>query len=129
MLYALLADATVTLHFAFILFVLFGGLLVLWKPRVIWVHLPVALYGVLIEWIGWVCPLTPLENHFRRQAGEAGYAGGFIDQYLLAIIYPDGVTDTMMILLGAGVVLANILVYGFVWHRRRAAEGSSDEAA
>jgi len=121
MLYALLADATVTLHFAFILFVLFGGLLVLWRPKIVWVHLPVALYGVLIEWVGWVCPLTPLENHFRRQAGEAGYAGGFIDQYLLAIIYPDGVTDTLMIVLGAGVILANVLTYGFVWHRRREA--------
>ena len=120
MLYALLADIVVLLHFAFILFVIFGGLLVFWKPRLIWLHLPTAIYGVLIEWVGWICPLTPLEHRFRRLAGQSGYQGGFVDHYLLPIIYPDGLTDRVQLVLGAVVVAVNLLIYGvFMWRRRR----------
>ncbi|HVS04348.1 MAG TPA: DUF2784 domain-containing protein, partial [Thermoanaerobaculia bacterium] len=75
----MLADATVVLHFLFVVFVVLGGLLVLRWPRLAWVHLPVAAWGVLIEWVGWICPLTPLENRLRALGGEAGYAGGFVE--------------------------------------------------
>ncbi|HET9679548.1 MAG TPA: DUF2784 domain-containing protein, partial [Gammaproteobacteria bacterium] len=88
MFYALLADLTVLLHFGFILFVLGGGLLVLWRRWLVWLHVPIAVYGVLVEWVGWICPLTPLENNFRLLAGQAGYADGFVAHYLLPIIYP-----------------------------------------
>jgi hypothetical protein len=111
MIYALSADFVVLLHLAFIIYVVLGGLLVwrwLWTA---WVHIPVALYGVAIEWIGWVCPLTPLEKECRRLAGQAGYDGGFIDHYLLPIMYPSGLTDRVQIILGALVLGVNLIVY------------------
>lgn len=118
MIHARLADLVVVLHLAFILFVALGGLLVFWKPWLASVHLPVALYGVLIEWVGWVCPLTPLENRLRWLAGEAGYDGGFVEHYLLPIIYPRDFTETTAMLLGALVLLANAIIYGtFLWRR------------
>lgn len=126
MVYALLADLAVLLHFAFIVYVLLGGLLVVRWPRSIWVHLPVALYGVLIEFIGWTCPLTPLENEFRRLAGQSGYQGGFVDHYLLPIIYPSGLTDDVQLLLGSAVIAVNLLIYG--WLVRRRADESPPES-
>lgn len=119
MVYAVLADLVVCLHFAFILYVLFGGLLVVRWPRSAYVHLPTALYGVAIEWVGWICPLTPLEDRFRRLAGEAGYDGGFVEHYLLPILYPAGLTDTVQVVLGAAVLGLNLGVYGYVLWRRR----------
>lgn len=113
-----LANIVVAIHFLFILFVVFGGLLVFWKGWLAWVHLPVAVYGVLIEWVGWICPLTPLENHLRRQAGQDGYAGGFVEEYLLPFIYPEGFTRQVAIVLGALVLLVNVVVYGS-WLLRR----------
>ena len=118
MLYAALANLVALAHFLFILFVVFGGLLVFWKPWLVFVHLPVAVYGVLIEWVGWVCPLTPLENHLRREAGQAGYAGGFVERYLLPLIYPEEFTRNTAIVLGALVLASNVLIYG-VWLLRR----------
>ncbi len=119
MLYALLADATVVAHVSFIVFVVTGGFLVLRWPRVAWVHLPLAAWGAWVEFGNRVCPLTPLENHFRARAGEAGYEGGFIEHYLLGILYPAGLTREVQLLLGTGVVLVNLAVYGWVWRRRR----------
>lgn len=119
MLYALLADIVLVVHLAFILYVVFGGLLVWRWPRSAWLHVPVALYGVAIEWIGWTCPLTPLEKYLRRLAGGSGYPGGFIDHYLLPIIYPEGLTPRIQLVLGAAVVLVNLAVYGaLLWSRR-----------
>jgi hypothetical protein len=118
----LAADVLVLLHLAFILFVVFGGLLAPRWPRLIWLHLPAAAWGVLVEWTGWICPLTPLENKLRFAACEAGYAGGFVDRYLLPLIYPAGLTREAQLLLAAGVAILNIIVYGFVlirWTRRR----------
>ena len=118
----LAADALVILHLAFILFVIFGGWLAPRWPRLIWLHLPAVVWGVLVEWTGWICTLTPLENNLLFAAGEASYTGGFIDRYLLPLIYPTGLTREAQLLLGAGVVAPNILVYGFVlirWVRRR----------
>lgn len=117
------ADALVLCHLAFILFVVFGGLLVLRWPRWAWLHLPAAFWGALVELAGWICPLTPLENVLRFAAGESGYTGGFISHYLLPLIYPAGLTREVQWLLGAGVLALNASVYGFIlirWvHRRR----------
>ncbi|MBI5751547.1 MAG: DUF2784 domain-containing protein [Hydrogenophilales bacterium] len=121
MLFRALADSVLVLHLLFIVFVLAGGLLAFRWPRLVWVHLPAALWGAAIEAAGWICPLTPLENHFRQFAGEAGYAGGFIEHYLLAIVYPAGLTREIQMGLGFAVLALNLLVYGVWWLRRRRA--------
>jgi hypothetical protein len=118
MLYSILADIVVAIHFLFILFVALGALFVLKWPWVIYLHLPAAAWGALIMFVGWICPLTPIENRLRISAGEAGYSGGFIDQYLMPVIYPAGLTRDIQIWLGLGVILLNMLVYGFVFVRR-----------
>lgn len=115
-----LADALALLHFGFVVFVVAGGVLVLRWPRVAWAHLPAAAWGVAIELGGWICPLTPLENALRRSAGESGFTGGFVEHYLLPVLYPAGLTRTVQIGLGVGVLLLNLLVYGWwVWRRVR----------
>lgn len=108
---AILADLLVLLHLAFILFVLFGGLLVLRWRRLLWLHLPVVAWGAAIEFVGWVCPLTPLENRLRAAAGDAGYGGGFIEHYLIPLIYPADLTRELQWLLGAVVLVVNAVVY------------------
>ncbi len=120
MLYAVLADAVLLLHLAFILFVLLGALLA-WRWRwVAWVHLPAVAWAVLLEFFGWLCPLTPLEVRLRTVAGEGGYAGGFIDHYLVPLIYPAGLTPGIQAWIGAGVLLLNVGLYaGLVWRRGR----------
>ena len=115
----ILTDLVVVVHLGFVLFVLFGGLLILRWPRMIWLHLPAVAWGALIELTGWVCPLTPLENWLRRQAGEEGYAGDFLQQYLLYLLYPDGLTHEIQLVLGIGVLLVNISLYSWVWPRSR----------
>jgi hypothetical protein len=98
-------------HLLFILFVLFGGFLVLKWPRLMWVHLPCAVWGMLIEFAGWYCPLTTWENHFLRAAGREGYSGSFIDHYIMPLIYPSGLTRGMEIVLGLVVLAINAWVY------------------
>jgi hypothetical protein len=117
MIYRLLADLVLVLHLCFVLFVIFGGLLALRWPQLAWVHVPVALYGALIEFVGFVCPLTPLENHFRRRGGEAGYAGGFVDHYITATLYPQGLTRQSQLVLGAAVLAINAAIYAVWWYR------------
>ena len=115
--YRALADLVLVVHFAFVLFVVFGGLLALRWPRLAWVHIPVALYGALIEFVGFICPLTPLEIWLRRLGGEAGYEGGFIERYITAALYPTGLTREIQLALGLGVLVLNAIVYAFVWRR------------
>jgi hypothetical protein len=112
--YRLLADAVVIVHALFVVFVVAGGLLALRWPRVLWIHLPAAIWGALIEFAGWICPLTPLENALRRRGGEAGYAGGFVEHYVLPVLYPAALTRTTQLVLGALVIVVNVLVYGIV---------------
>lgn len=109
--YALLADLILLLHLGFILFVVLGGLLVWRRAWVAWLHLPAAAWGVLVELMGWICPLTPLENRLRRLAGQSGYDGDFIAAYLLPLIYPHGLTREIQIGLGLAVLLVNLLLY------------------
>ncbi len=115
----MLADGVLLLHLSFIAFVVGGGLLVYRWPRLAWLHLPAALWGALIEFFGWICPLTPLENALRRQAGGSGYGGGFIEHYLLPVIYPGALTREIQIGLGLAVVVINAAVYGLLLCRRR----------
>jgi hypothetical protein len=116
--HSLLADLVVGLHLAFVLFVVLGGLLALRWPRIAWLHLPAVAWGALIEWRGWICPLTPLEMGLRRRAGEAGYEGGFLDHYLIPLLYPPGLTRELQLGLAVGVVLLNAVVYAVVLRRR-----------
>ncbi len=126
MLYGILADAAVAVHLMFILFVLLGGLLALRWPRLAWVHLPVLLWGIGIELIGWVCPLTYLENYFRRLSRAEGYAAGFVEHYLVPLIYPDllfpgGFPRSGFIAIGIIIAVLNAIIYWFVWKRHRRA--------
>jgi hypothetical protein len=110
-LYRLLANAVVGFHGLFILFVLFGGFLT-WRWR--WVaalHIPCAVWGILIEYQGRICPLTPLENTLRAKAGQRGYSGGFVEHYLLPAIYPAGLTPRIQVVLGTFVLVVNLLAY------------------
>jgi len=114
-----LADLVVVAHFLFIAFVVAGALLLFRWPRVAWLHLPAAAWGVVVEWTGWICPLTPLENSLRRAAGEAGYGGGFVERYLLPVIYPAGLTPAIQLWLGVIVLVLNVAIYAVWWRRRR----------
>lgn len=120
MIYRLLADAVLVLHLGFILFVVLGGFLVLRRPRLAWLHAPVFLWGAAIEFGGWICPLTPLEQRLRELGGEGTYAGGFIEHYLTALIYPEGLTRNIQLLIGTGVLAINAAIYLRLWQRRRA---------
>lgn len=117
MVFRVLADVLVLLHLAFVLFVVFGGILVLRRPWWARIHLPVAVWGALVELAGWVCPLTPLEVRLRVLGGEAGYAGGFVENYLIPLLYPGSLTRDAQIALGLLVVAANLLIYGRIWMR------------
>lgn len=119
MIFRLLADIVLVLHLLFIAFVAAGGFLALRWPRLAWLHVPCAVWGILIELYGWVCPLTPLERTLRRQGGAAGYEGGFIEHYLLGVIYPAGLTRETQVLLGVAVVAVNLVAYALVLRRRR----------
>jgi hypothetical protein len=121
-----LADAVLVVHLAFVLFVVLGGLLVLRWPRLAWIHVPIALYGATIEFVGFICPLTPLENSLRRRGGEAGYDGGFIEHYITAALYPSGLTREVQLVAGVALLLLNAAIYG-VLIRRRARAGSASK--
>ncbi len=123
MIYHALADLVLVLHLAFIVFVVAGGLLALrwgWAPLV---HLPAALWGVFVEVSGRVCALTPLENALRRAAGASGYSGGFIEHYLIPVVYLSALSQRVQFVLAGLVVLVNALVYSVVWRRHRSARG------
>ena len=113
-----LADLIVVFHFAFVAFVVLGGLLVARWPRVAWVHLPAAAWGVWIELAGWICPLTPLENWLRRRAGGEGYTASFVEHYIVPVLYPAALTREMQWLLGGLVLAINGAVYLAVLRRR-----------
>ena len=117
-----LADLIVGVHFAFVLFVVFGGLLVIKRPAVAWLHLPAAAWGAWIEFAGWICPLTPLENRLRARAGEAVYSESFVERYLMPVLYPEVLTRELQLALGALVVIVNVAMYAVAvasWRKAR----------
>jgi len=114
-----LADLVVVLHLAFIAFAIAGGLLALRWRRAPLLHLPAVAWSAFIEASGGVCPLTPLENQLRRSAGASGYTGGFVEHYVVPLVYPVGLTPAIQLALAGAVVLVNLLVYALVWRRRR----------
>ncbi|MCR9092945.1 MAG: DUF2784 domain-containing protein [bacterium] len=121
------ADVVLLIHAAFIAFAVVGGLLTLRWPRVAWIHLPAAAWAATVVTMGWICPLTPLENVLRRAAGEAGYSGGFIEHYVVPLVYPAGLTREVQVLLGAMVVAVNLAIYATrgLRAKRRARAGRS----
>lgn len=118
MVFNLLADLVVSAHFLFVLFSLFGALLVIRWRKMIWLHLPAAIWAAGIEFSGKICPLTPMENWLRVRGGGADYAGDFVGQYLLRLLYPSGLTRGVQIILGVIVVLINVGIYGFLLWRK-----------
>lgn len=109
--YNFLANAVVGVHFLFILFVVFGGLLVIRYPKMAFAHIPAAIWGAFVEFSGWICPLTPLENYFRSLAGEQSYSGDFIQRHLIPVMYPENLTPKIQLILGGIVVVVNVVVY------------------
>jgi hypothetical protein len=119
LIYRTLADVVLVVHLAFAVFAGIGGVLVLRRRWLAWVHVPCAVWGALIMFAGWICPLTPLENGLRRRGGEAGYQGGFIEHYVVSVLYPRGLTRGLQLGIGTGVVLVNAAVYGPMIARAR----------
>ncbi|MCK5189548.1 MAG: DUF2784 domain-containing protein, partial [Methylococcales bacterium] len=107
----------VLIHFCFILFVIFGGFLALKWKKVIWLHLPAAVWGTLIEFYGWICPLTILENQLRRDNAGGAYSTGFIEHYIIPVIYPEGLTPEIQIILGIVVIVVNLFIYTLVFKK------------
>ena len=124
--YILLADLLVGIHLAFVGFVILGGLLAARWPWVAWLHLPAVCWGVGIEWMGEICPLTPLEEDLRMRAGEVGYAGGFIEHYVTSALYPQGLTREIQVALGVAVITVNVAVYVVAIRRAKSAARRGD---
>lgn len=116
--YQLAADLIVLVHFLFVIFVLFGALLLLWRRWLIWLHLPALVWGVVIELTGWICPLTPLENKMRLQAGLEMYSGDFVMHYIMPILYPQNLTRELQVGYGVLVILINAGIYIYLFRRK-----------
>lgn len=115
----LAVDAIVLLHFSFVVFVLFGGVLLIWWRKIAWLHIPAVVWGALIEFTGWICPLTPLENRLRDQAGLEMYEGDFVMRYIMPVLYPEDLTRSLQIVIGLIVVLINLGFYSYVFIYRK----------
>lgn len=123
----MLADVLVVVHLLFVFFVVAGGFFLLRWPRLAWLQLPAAVWGAFIEFSGWVCPLTPLENRLRALGGGSGYSGGFVERYLLPVLYPEHLTAPTQHMLGAIVIAVNLLAYALAyrkWRRPRSGQRS-----
>lgn len=118
MVFRILADATVAIHLAFVLFVVFGGLLVVRRPLAAWIHLPAVAWGAWVEFAGWVCPLTPLENWLRQHGGGSAYSSSFVEQYLMPVLYPASLSREVQWTMGGLVLLVNAVVYYVILRRR-----------
>ncbi|GAK55425.1 hypothetical protein U27_02258 [Candidatus Vecturithrix granuli] len=119
MLYRIFTDVIIIVHFAFVPFVVFGGFFVLWSRRIAWIHIPALMWGILIEFSGWICPLTPLEIWCRQRGGLHTYESGFIERYILPLLYPAELTRGVQILMGVLLTGINLGIYWWAWHRIR----------
>ncbi|MEE9495324.1 MAG: DUF2784 domain-containing protein [Desulfobacterales bacterium] len=117
MAYDLIADLVVLIHLAFVLFAVLGALLVIWRHKVLWLHLPAAVWAAWIEFSGKICPLTPLENWLRMRGGGSAYAGDFVGHYLMPILYPSALTRKVQFILGGVVIGVNLIIYGYVFFK------------
>jgi hypothetical protein len=117
LLYRIAAELLVLVHLVFIIFVMAGGFAVFKWPWMALLHIPAATWGALIEFRGWICPLTPWENSLRQLAGQEGYSEGFVEHYILPLIYPTGLTRELQIALGSIVIAVNLLIYGALLYR------------
>ena len=117
--YHLLADFVVVIHFAFVLFAVLGALLAIWWRKIFYLHLPTAVWAAWIEFSGRICPLTPLENWLRLKGGNTGYGGDFVGHYILAVLYPSGLTRKVQFVLGGVVVGLNMIIYGYILFARK----------
>jgi uncharacterized membrane protein YvlD (DUF360 family) len=118
MVWGILADVVLTLHALFIAWVVLGAVAVALRPWLLWLHLPALAWGLFVQFTGTVCPLTPIEVALRHAAGEQGYAGGFVEHYLGAIVYPEGLTREAQWRLGGLLAAFNLGLYAWVWWRR-----------
>jgi hypothetical protein len=118
MTYRVLADVVLVVHLSFIVFVVAGGLFFLRWRVVAWIHIPAVVWAVLLEFMGWICPLTPLENWLRAQAGDPGYGSGFIEHFLLPLVYPTILTRDLQVALGTSALILNAAIYAWAIHRR-----------
>jgi hypothetical protein len=121
--YRVCADVVLIIHLGFVGFVVFGAILVLRWPRLMGLHIAAVAWGVLIEFTGMICPLTPLEVSLRQSGGQAGYPGGFIEHYIVAVLYPVGLTRELQIWLGIAALVPNVLAYAYFFLRRRRTAG------
>lgn len=118
--YAVAADMVVIIHFVFVIFVLLGGVLLLKWRKLVWLHLPAMVWGVMIEFSGWICPLTPYENQLRAQAGLEMYDGDFVMRYIMPVLYPEDLTRSIQILLGFIILAINAICYYYVfWYQKK----------
>lgn len=122
MIYSILADLLVVVHLAFIIFVVLGAVLVITWRWVIYLHIPAVIWAALVEFEEWICPLTPWENQLRQAGGEAGYTGGFIEHYIIPVMYPENLTQEIQIILGVFVIVINVFLYGWIlyhWRKKK----------
>ena len=121
--YGILADIVVWVHLAFVIFVVAGASLAIWWRRMLWLHLPAVFWAIWIEFSGKLCPLTPLENWLRIRAGQGEYRGGFVEHYLMPVLYPAGLTRNIQILMGLLVIIINLALYGPIifqlWRKKK----------
>jgi hypothetical protein len=118
MVYNFLSNLVVFLHLLFILFVCLGAFLVIKWPRIVWIHIPFALWGIVVEYFNMLCPLTPLENYFRKMSGGNTYETDFIERYFVPLIYPETLTRNLQFVLGSIVIVLNFAIYGFILYKR-----------
>ncbi|MBC7002331.1 DUF2784 domain-containing protein [Photobacterium sp. BZF1] len=127
MMYRLMADLVVIFHLLFIIFGLLGGLLIIWRGILVVIHIPAVLWVSVVSFKGWICPLTPLENQLRQAAGDEGYSGGFVEHYLIPVIYPPTLSFDIQVVLGFAALTVNIVIYAFVYYWYRHRQGRTHE--
>ncbi len=118
MLFPFLADAVVIIHLWFVTFALLGGFLMIWWNRIAWIHIPAVLWAATVELMGWTCPLTPLENWLRTKGGLPGYGSSFVEEYIVPLLYPGGLTRRTQLILGAAVLAVNLGIYSWIYSKR-----------